>query len=78
MTIRKLLAGLKDYEFLEQESLHQGSVFVGRQRTSDQHCAFFDEYSQSRGHRKTTEQRTMLIVSESRVTTGVSVNCTPS
>ena len=56
MTIRKLLAGLKDYEFLEQESLHQGSVFVGRQRTSDQHCAFFDEYSQSRGHRKTTEQ----------------------
>ena len=31
MTISGCYAGVKNYEFLEQETLHQGSLFLGRE-----------------------------------------------
>ena len=40
MTISGCYAGVKNYEFLEQDTLHQGSLFLGRERTTDQDCGF--------------------------------------
>ena len=45
MTISGCYAEVKNYEFLEQDTLHQGSVF-GREHTTDQDCGFSLECGQ--------------------------------